>query len=296
MLNIVQKKFSRFKVSALSVGKRKNDSSSNEDGWVATENTFAVIDGSAPRVDFKLKGKSSARFATDVVKNALQATPASLNGKELVDAVTDVLNKEIDKAGFRDIIQKTPEASPAALFIAARIVGNKLIVTALGDASGRINGKVFHGERFKTEELMTQKRIAAMKQARRENLSISEEELIKIGQDAITNDLNYQVRNYFNNPDSDLGLGIINGKDVPDKFIKTYIFNLNDINTLELFSDGYFILPITSEIEDWEKAFFAGEKEDPLRWDKYPAVKAVTEDMFSDDRTIMIVKRITSLV
>lgn len=49
--------------------KTQNDPLKNEDGWVATENTFGAIDGSAPRVDFKFEGKSSARFATDALKN-----------------------------------------------------------------------------------------------------------------------------------------------------------------------------------------------------------------------------------
>src|SRR3989344_3739826 len=133
MVDIVRTKFSGWQVEALSVGKSRNDPNLNEDGWVATENTFAVIDGSAPRTDIKYERKSSARFATDVVKNVLLHTNPTLNGKELVSAITNALNQEIDKAGIRGIIQKTPEASPAALFIAARIVGDELIITALGD-------------------------------------------------------------------------------------------------------------------------------------------------------------------
>lgn len=283
------KEFSGIKVKALSVGKHKNDPSLNEDGYVVTENTFAVIDGSAPRVDLKFEGKSSAKFAANVVKNVFLTTAPSINGKELVAAITKELNKEIDRADIRDIITKNREACPAALFTSARIVEDRIIITALGDVSCRINGKVIHTCYFKTEELMTIKRIKAMRKAKDKNPSISDEELQKVGRLAIQEDLNHQVRNYFNNPDSELGLGIINGESVPDKFIKTYTFDLKDIRTLELFSDGYFILPKVAEIESWEKAFFKGEKEDPLRWSKYPAVKGIMQGMYSDDRTIVIV-------
>jgi len=285
-----RKEFPGLKVEALSIGKYKNDPSLNEDGWVVTENTFAVIDGSAPRVNLKFDGKSSARFAADVVKNVLLATNPSVNGRELVVAITKELNKEIDRIGIREIIKRAKEARPAALFIVARIVENKVIVTALGDVSCRINGKVIHTDRFKTEDLMTIKRIQAMRKAKKKTPSISNEKLQRIGKLAIQKDLKEQARNYFNNPNSELGLGIINGEAVPDKFIKTYTFNLKDIRTLELFSDGYFILPKTAKISSWEKAFSIGEKEDPLRWKKYPAVKGVMKGMYSDDRTILIVK------
>lgn len=291
MSNTIQKKFPGLKIEVLSIGKHKDDPSLNEDGWVVTQDTFAVIDGSAPRVDLKFQGKSSAKFATDVIKKVFLTTSSSIDGKELVAVITRELNKEIDKAGIKDIIRKTKEASPAALFTSARIVKDKVIITALGDVFCRLNGKVIHSCYFKTEELMIAKRIQAMRSAKEEDPSISDENLTVIGKEAIKEDLKEQVRNYFNNPDSELGLGIINGDNVPDKFIKTYTFDLKDLKTLELFSDGYFILPVLSEIESWEKAFFSGEKEDPLRWSKYPSVKAASKNMFYDDRTIIVVNR-----
>ena len=289
MSDIIQKEFPGLEVEVLSVGKHKNDPSLNEDGYVVTRNTFAVIDGSAPRVNLKFEGKSSAKFATDIIRKVLLTTNSSVNGKELVEAITKELNREIDKVGIRGIIEKTKETCPAALFTAARIVKGNMIITALGDVSCRLNGRIIHSYRFKTEELMIKKRIQAMKKAKEKDPSISDENLIMVGKEAIEKDLKEQVRNYFNNPTSELGLGIINGEKVPEKFIKTYIFDLKDIGTLELFSDGYFILPKVAEIESWEKAFFAGEKEDPLRWQEYPAVKGVTKDTYSDDRTILIV-------
>lgn len=290
MPNIIRKEFSGIKVKALSIGKYKNSPFLNGDGYVITKNTFAVIDGSAPRVDLKFEGKSSAKFATDVVRNVLLTTSPSINGKELVGAITKALNKEIDRAGIRDIIHKTKEACPAALFTTARIVEDKVVITALGDVSCRLNGKVIHACYFKTEELMIIKRIQAMKSTRKTNSSISDEDLQEIGKQAIKEDLKTQVINYFNNPNSELGLGIIDGEPVPDKFIKTYIFDLKDVKTLELFSDGYYILPAVPEIESWERVFIDGEKEDPLRWSVYPAVKGATRDMFSDDRTVLIVR------
>jgi hypothetical protein len=289
--NIVQEEFSNLKVRILSVGKRKNDPLKNEDGWVATENTFAVIDGSAPRVDLKFEGKSSARFATDALRNVLLTTSPSVNGKELVLAMTAFLNEEIDRVpGYKDLIRRSKEASPAALFTAARIVGNRVVITALGDVSCRINGQVIHGDSFKSEDLMVKKRILAMKKAKKQSPDILDEELIRIGHWAIMQDLIYQVNNYFNKTGIDLGFGIIDGNEVPEKFIKKYTYDLRSIKTLELFSDGYHILPHSSDINSWEEKFFEGEKEDPLRWKSYPSVKSASPGKFSDDRTVLIAK------
>lgn len=287
--NIIKKEFDDWEVRVLSVGKHKEDPLRNEDGWVATENTFAVIDGSAPRVDLKFEGKSSARFATDVIKNVLLTTPPDINGKELVSEITNALNGKIDKAGLREIIQKNKEATPAALFTSARIVENKVVITALGDVSCRINGKVIHCDRFKSEDLMTAKRISAMKKARKRYPNILSEELIRIGHQAIMQDLIFQVNNYFNKADIDLGLGIVDGNEVPERFIKKYTYDLRSIKILELFSDGYHVLPHSAKIKSWEDKFFEAEMEDPLRWEKYPSVKTSSSSQFSDDRTVLIV-------
>lgn len=287
--NITIKEFPNFKVSILSIGKRRNEPLKNEDGWVATENTLGVIDGSAPRVDLRFEEKSSARFATDALRKVLLTTSPSVNGKELVLAMTAFLNEEIDRIGYTDLVQQNREASPAALFTVARIVGDQVIITAIGDISCRINGRVIHCDRFKSEDLMTIKRISAMKKAKNKNPFIRDEELIRIGRQAIVEDLKFQVENYFNNPNNDLGFGIIDGKEVPEKFIKKYVYDLKKIKILELFSDGYHVLPHSSSINSWEEKFFEGEKEDPLRWKKYPSVKVSFPGQFSDDRTILIV-------
>lgn len=277
-------------VNVLSVGKYKNSPELNEDRFVATSHTFAVIDGSAPRVPVKFDGKSGGQFAADVVKEVLEASDPDINGPELVALITNRLNEQIDNIGARNSINQVPESRPAALFTAARINGNKLIVTALGDIHCRINGQIIHSERLITEEMMIEKRIAAMRSAKSQNPDLSDDELRNIGRAAIDEDLKAQVKNYFNNPDDPLGLGIIDGNPVPEKFIHVYEFDLAEIRTFELFSDGYYVIPQKAEIEAWEKAFLAAEKKDPLRWKKYPAVKAATPDQFSDDRTILIAK------
>lgn len=288
--HLERKELGGMHVEAVTIGKHKAHPELNEDTFVATPSTFAVIDGSAPRLPLKWEGVSSAQFATIVLKEVLETTPPTLNGVELVAVMTKRLNEQIDRIGAGEIVKETPEARPAALFTAARILGDKLIITAVGDITCRINGKVVHHDAILTEELMIKKRIKAMKKAASENPNISEDELKKLGKAAIEDDLKTQVKNYFNNGESELGLGIVDGNPVPDKFVKTYEFDLSDIDTLELFSDGYYAVPTEPSIEAFEEAFLLSEQEDPLRWDKYPAVKVPNAQQYSDDRTVLIAK------
>jgi len=290
--HVERKKLDGFYIEALSIGKHKNNPELNEDGFVATSHTFAVIDGSAPRTPVKFLGSSSAQFATNVLKKVLATTPPSLNGSELVTVITGRLNEDVDKVGARDTITQTPEARPAALFTVARIHNGKLVITALGDIHCRVNGQMVHTDRIITEDLMIEKRIAAMNKAALQNQTFSDDEFRTLGRAAIDEDLKTQVRSYFNNPDDPLGLGIIDGEDVSKKFIRTYQFDLPDVQTLEIFSDGYYVIPEEPSIDAFEQAFSEAEREDPLRWKKYPAVKASTPDQFSDDRTILIAKAI----
>lgn len=289
-LHVERKKLGGMYVEALSIGKYRKHSERNEDGFVATQDTFAVIDGSAPKLPIEFNGKSSAQFATDVLKEVFKTSGPDLNGPALVAVMTDRLNEALDEIGATAMISQTPEARPAALFTVARIHKGKLIVTAVGDVHCRINGQVVHDDRILSEDLMIEKRVAAMKDALSKQPNLSEEELRDIGRAAIEDDLKNQVKNYFNVSDDKLGLGIINGTEVPEKFVKTYEFNAVDVHTLEIFSDGYCEIPQEAEITSWEETFMTSEKDDPLRWEKYPAVKCSSPDQFSDDRTILIAK------
>jgi hypothetical protein len=65
-------------------------------------------------------------------------------------------------------------------------------------------------------------------------------------------------------------------------FIKVYRIPLSDVHTLELFTDGYPLVPTGSTIQAWEQANAVVEAEDPYRYKKYLATKP------KDDRTVVI--------
>lgn len=290
--DINRKTTKRFIVNILSKGKNTNDPSLNEDRWVVTDNTLAVIDGATSRLPINFGNKTGGQFVANVIKESLEKTEPTLNGLQLVEYLTRQLNIKFDEAGVREIIGKNPEARPAALFTSGRIYNSQLIITTVGDIGCRINGEKLLLDHFKIDEVVIAKRVNVMKQAKKQNPTISDEELLEVGKKAIEEDLKEQTKTYYNNPNSDFGHGIIDGKDVPEKFIKTFSFSLDSIKTLEMFSDGYFKIGESPSITSWEKAFEKVENEDPLKWIKYAAVKGSTSEQFTDDRTILIAHKI----
>lgn len=289
-----QREVAGMTVEVLSVGKNKQHPELNEDAYVASSTTFAVIDGSTPRIPILFEGQSGGKFAASVLKDVLESTEPDINGIELVNLMTSRLRHRMDEIGVSDSVKQSPDGRPAALFTAGRINGNKLIITAIGDVWCRINGKFVHQDRILTEEIMITKRVEAIKKAQSETPDISDDALRTIGRAAIEDDLKTQVRRYFNNPNDPLGLGIIDGDPVPDKFVKTYEFDLAEVDTLEIFSDGYYVIPEDATIDAYEQAFSKAEKSDPMRINNYPAVKTSTPEQYSDDRTILIVKKLVT--
>lgn len=291
MIPVEKKEFPGFSAEVLSVGKNKKDASLNEDRWVVIKDTFAVIDGATSRVPVKFGEKTGGQFTADVVCEVLRTTDSSVNGLELIKLMTASLNQQIEVMGMRNIVEETAEARPAALFIAARVDRDKLIITSLGDVGCRVNGETILYEPLKIEEVNVTKRVQAMREAKEQNPNISDEDLLRIGADAADEGVKIHARSYYNNPDSELGHGIIDGRLVPEKYVRVHEFDLEKIRTIELFSDGYFKLGEKPTIESWEQSFEEIEREDPLKYGKYPGIKGSAPDHFTDDRTILIVHR-----
>ena len=63
-----------------------------------------------------------------------------------------------------------------------------------------------------------------------------------------------------------------------------------DVQTIEVFSDGYAKLPDNPTVAAWEAAFEATDKQDFQRISEYTAVKGGTENELFDDRTVVIVQ------
>ena len=88
-----------------------------------------------------------------------------------------------------------------------------------------------------------------------------------------------------------LGYPCINGFPIPSDFIVQFDREIEDVETIELFSDGYFGYPEGTRIADWEDRLARIEATDPEKIGDHASTKGSSNGRFSDDRTILIARR-----
>lgn len=87
-----------------------------------------------------------------------------------------------------------------------------------------------------------------------------------------------------------LGYGGLDGFAVPARFVETRSYDLAAIETIELFSDGYFKLGEGFGVAAWEAAFREVEDEDFHKIGRYMSTKGTTDLALTDDRTYLGVR------
>lgn len=100
----------------------------------------------------------------------------------------------------------------------------------------------------------------------------------------------YGQGDFQNVTDRVLGYGGLDGFGVPDKYIETRSYRLDGIETVELFSDGYFLPGEEFGVASWEAAFRRVEQEDPHKIKNFISTKGTTKAMLTDDRTYLGVR------
>lgn len=103
----------------------------------------------------------------------------------------------------------------------------------------------------------------------------------------IHNGIEHGQGEFQNVTDKALGYGGLDGFHVPDRYIEHRSFALADIQSLELFSDGYFEPAKGFGVAEWEASFRAVEAADPYKIDRYISTKGTTELALTDDRTYL---------
>ena len=87
-----------------------------------------------------------------------------------------------------------------------------------------------------------------------------------------------------------LGYGGLDGFAVPPRYVETRSYALADVETIELFSDGYFKPGHGFGTAAWEQAFREVEAEDPHKIGRFMSTKGTTETALTDDRTYLGVR------
>lgn len=87
-----------------------------------------------------------------------------------------------------------------------------------------------------------------------------------------------------------LGYGCIDGFAVPRRYVETRSYSLDEIETIELFSDGYFKPGSVFGVASWETAFQEVEAEDVHKIGRFMSTKGTTPTQLTDDRTYLGVR------
>ncbi|NIX78287.1 hypothetical protein [Microvirga terricola] len=92
---------------------------------------------------------------------------------------------------------------------------------------------------------------------------------------------------YQNDPSTILGYPCLDGFDVPEHFIRIEKLPRSSVETIEIFSDGYFKPGDEFGVASWEDAFAEAERLDPAKVILYPSPKGSTATTWADDRTYL---------
>ena len=95
---------------------------------------------------------------------------------------------------------------------------------------------------------------------------------------------------YQNNASLQLGYPCLDGFEVPQHMVMIERLPRSEVDTVEIYSDGYFKLGEGFGVAAWEKAFAEAEREDPAKVLLYPSPKGSTSSLWADDRTYLAVR------
>lgn len=267
LFKLISNPITKPQVQSFSQGKT---SDRNEDYFASNENSFVLADGVTDKSGRKYEGQTGGEIVSRLIVN--EALESALNGAVLIAYLNHKIYDLYENLHIVGDITD-PRYRFAATCIAVRIVGNQVTITHVGDSGFRINGhEVYWGDGQAYDECAEAR---AKYIAETGDVAGSREHIMP---------LLLKQYDYQNNPDQPRGFGIIDGTGTPDKFIKTFVYPLSEIKTIEFFTDGYRLIPEGTELAEWENAYQQVEREDPDKWRTYKATKS------RDDRTIAIIK------
>lgn len=103
--------------------------------------------------------------------------------------------------------------------------------------------------------------------------------------------LDMGIRSQFhlaNRRDHPLGFSTLNSDETSLADIIDMRLPRAGVRSLELFTDGYFLIPDSIDIAAWEQAFAQSEAEDFHKTGRFANVKGSTSREFADDRSIIV--------
>jgi hypothetical protein len=290
---------------------------------VIPDRVLAVFDGATDPTGATYDGESAGRFAAraaarTIAELALCGKLAALPAGAVFQAMSDAVKAEAERRNAGH-----PPSTTAAVVYDA---GGHYRFLLAGDTGVRINGTTVHQHHKLVDTVSTAARIAVFKRLASRIGSPDEAEMATRSvifsglQNAVTHGilsreeaeeavtsaitaaglqeapevvreflgggLRVQPR-FANRAGHVLGFASLNGSAVIPDGTMDFSLPKSDIQSIEIFSDGYLTQPGGTRVADWEAEFARVENGDLHKTGAHPAVKGSTSKEFCDDRTVI---------
>ncbi|MGB0485227.1 MAG: hypothetical protein ACPGK1_11885 [bacterium] len=318
-----------MQITSFSRSKYRDFDALGDDITLLLPGLYGVFDGATDPTKTIVDGITSGRFAAVTCAQSV-CQLWSEQKLHPTDELLHQVNAELEKALLLKIAEGQLRAEgkpPSTTMALAWEIGEEIGFFLIGDSGVRINGQEEIVLRKQIDTVSTQARNSVYRMLRDRGLSGDELEyqtrqLIYYGLDkAVQEDVLQnseverileQTRKTFGNAASEgvkflqqgvvsqhrfanhgdlpLGYASLNGKPLAGEGMLCFSRPRSAVQSIELFTDGYFSLPSEIDLAAWEAEFQRVEEVDSHKIDSFPAIKGSTSSEFSDDRTVVIVR------
>ncbi|MEC8259760.1 MAG: hypothetical protein VX032_05025, partial [SAR324 cluster bacterium] len=318
-----------MQITSFSRSKYRDFDALGDDITLLLPGLYGVFDGATDPTKTIIDGITSGRFAAVTCAQSV-CQLWSEKKLSPIDELLHQVNAELEKALLLKIAEGQLRAEgkpPSTTMALAWEIGEEFGFFLIGDSGVRINGQEEIVLRKQIDTVSTQARNSVYRMLRDRGLSGDELEyqtrqLIYYGLDkAVQEDVLQnseverileQTRKTFGNAASEgvkflqqgvvsqhrfanhgdlpLGYASLNGKPLAGEGMLFFSRPRSAVQSIELFTDGYFSLPSEIDLAAWEAEFQRVEEVDSHKIDRFPAIKGSTSSEFSDDRSVVIVR------
>lgn len=281
---------------------KAGDPARNEDVLFADEQVLVLADGATDKTGFVYpSGKSGGRELAEI---AVEVASRSQNtGYELADEVTNAVQNFYSQHNPDALTD--PSKRAASTLVAARLRGEELVITQIGDTNIRItmldgseqiltNDKLVDTENAQRRADHIQSQLASFVESQgREPNTEEKAAIVASGREVILDRLKTQYMLQNNAEDNTYGYGTVDGTTIPRTFangeptnyVKTFVFPAGEIKTVELVSDGFYgEFPEEADVESYQQLYHQIHETDPDKNLRYLSTKPI------DDASVVIAR------
>ncbi len=271
---------------------KKGTPDGGEDRLVITDDFVAVIDGATSKSGEKFDGKTGGAWVADTVQGIVSAMPRDKDAFNAVAMITaavakHVIGKYLPEANSPSFMGDRPNAS-IVMYSALRRQ-----IWRVGDGHFAVDGQENWGKK-EIDTVNSSVRAAYIQAALGRGMtSLDALKEKDIGREIIMSSLTAQPL-LMNNPESEMGYGVIDGRSVPEKYIEIYDVPAT-VQKIILATDGVLCHLWSSDGKDpirtMEKSLAIQQdyyREDPLLIGRHKSTKGLTQGAkWHDDVTII---------